>query len=299
MISIRKLSEHIGADIEGVSLGDVVGSKDKDNVSAIRNALNQHLVVRFRGQSLTAGQLVDLASLFGPVRALKRATATDVSHIDGHPQIKVVSNVVNSDGKSIGDGGSAENSWHTDGTYLCQPTELTFLYGREAPKVSPPKTYFMSMISVYGRLPDALTEKLKNLWSVHYSPFNFAPEFADEIQALPAGSDRRHIGPIYPMVRTNPYDGRLSLFLPRQRQCLIKGLSYDESEKLSDLLWTYIEGSTCVWGASIEPDDLFLFDNRFTLHRREPFDAAERRILWHVTTDGTPPVPAAQLSLAS
>ncbi|RXG84036.1 TauD/TfdA dioxygenase family protein [Bradyrhizobium vignae] len=293
MLRITKLSSAIGADVANVDLRRLAESKDAAVIGALREALETHLVLRFRAQHLSPSEFVRLASAFGHTKTLKRAAASSSAHLPGHPEIKVVSNVANDDGRPIGDGGSSENYWHTDGTYLPQPVKLTFLYGRESPKENPPKTFFMNLCDVHDRLPHCLTSYLSRLSCIHYSQYNFAPEYAEQIAALPAGADRRHIGPSFPLVRLNPHSGRPSLYLPRQRQCLIEGLTSEQSEKLSDLLWTYVEAYDDTWGDVIGVDDLFVFDNSYTLHRREAFDSRERRVLWHITTEGEPPIPYA------
>jgi len=281
------LSPELGAEIEDADLREVAAG-DESTIATIRQLIARHKVVRFRGQSLEPGQLVDLAARFGPVRALKRPNSAETVHIPGHPQIKVVSNVMR-DGRAIGDGGSAENAWHTDGSYLPAMTALTFLYGVKTPAKAPPKTCFMDLQMVYDCLPRSLADMIAPLEAIHYSVFSYAPEFAAEIEALPPGADRRHIGPRHPLVYRDPASGRRSLFPPRQRACLIEGLSPEESEKLANVLWSVIERTEEYWGDVIAPGDLLLFDNRISLHRRDRFDAGEERVLWHVTTDGERP----------
>ncbi|NTE66248.1 TauD/TfdA family dioxygenase [Agrobacterium tumefaciens] len=286
MLTAQPLSPMLGADMTGIDLRNLVNAP-RGEIEEIQGLIARHKVLRFRGQQLGPGELVELAKRFGPVRALRRASG-GAAHIPEHPEIKVVSNV-SRDGTVLGDGNSSELSWHTDGSYLDTPTALTFLYGRKAPTRQPPKTYFMDLQALYDNLPKTLTDFILPLKAIHYSVFAYAPEYAAEIQALPEGADRRHIGPKHPLVRRDPATGRLSLFPPRQRECLIEGLSAEESEKLSNVLWSVVERYQGYWGDSIEPGDLMLFDNSFSLHRREPFDATEERILWHVTTDGERP----------
>lgn len=285
MITAEPLTPALGADVTADVRALMTGHEDE--IDRIRDLVVRYKVLRIRRQHLAPGELVELARRFGPTRALRRADGS-AAHIPEHPEIKVVSNV-SRDGVLLGDGGSSENAWHNDGSYLDTPTALTFLYGRTAPVRRPPKTYFMDMQALYDGLPETLKDFIKPLKGIHYSKFNYAPEYAEEIGALPDGADRRHIGPRHPLVRRDLATGRLSLFPPRQRDCLIEGLSVEESEKLSNVLWSVIERWPEFWGASIEPDDLMIFDNRFTLHRREPFDATEERVLWHVTTDGERP----------
>lgn len=287
MLKIVPLSRHLGADISGLNLRKVTKKGEPEQVDELRRIVSEYKVLRFREQHLEPGELVGLASIFGPVRSLKRADLSTV-HIPKHPEIKVVSNV-SKNGKMVGDGGSSENAWHTDGSYLVTPTAMTLLYGRKAPTRQPPRTFFLSLQTLYDRLPKEFVNLIRPLRAIHYSPWAYAPEYAAEIEALPEGADRRHIGPSHPLIRRDPATGRLSLFPPRQRACVIENHSSEESKNISDALWDLIETTDEFWGDTIQPDDLMLFDNRFTMHRREPFNVTEERILWHVTTDGERP----------
>ncbi len=59
--NVARLSRHIGAEITGIDLRQL----DADTVASIKSALNQHLMLVFRDQTLTADELYRLASLFG------------------------------------------------------------------------------------------------------------------------------------------------------------------------------------------------------------------------------------------
>ena len=52
--------------------------------------------------------------------------------VEGHPEIYVVSNVVQ-DGVPIGSLGSGEAVWHTDMSYLPDPPKASVLYALEVP----------------------------------------------------------------------------------------------------------------------------------------------------------------------
>jgi alpha-ketoglutarate-dependent taurine dioxygenase len=44
------------------------------------------------------------------------------------------------------------------------------------------------------------------------------------------------------------------------------------------------------WHHRWQTGDLLIWDNRCTLHRRDAFDASERRVMHRTQTRGTPPV---------
>ena len=69
-----------------------------------------------------------------PVRRLDEAPVQETGRrfVEGHPEIYVVSNVVQ-DGVAIGSLGSGEAVWHTDMSYLADPPKASVLYALEVP----------------------------------------------------------------------------------------------------------------------------------------------------------------------
>src|ERR1700740_3631305 len=100
-IDVRKVAGHIGAQITGISVGPELSA---DLVKLIRDALLEHKVVYFRGQShLDDAAQAGFARLFG-----ERTTA--------HPTVpgtKEDSRVFELDAQR---GGGKANAWHTDVT---------------------------------------------------------------------------------------------------------------------------------------------------------------------------------------
>ena len=76
------------------------------------------------------------------------------------------------------------------------------------------------------------------------------------------------------------------LYLGRRRNAYIGGLPLAESEALLDELWSYASREDVSWGHEWRPGDVVLWDNRCTMHRRDPFDANTRRILHRTQIKG-------------
>jgi len=98
----------LGAEIQGVDLKSV---SDQD-FTAIHRAWLDHLVILFRAQQLADEDLIAFSRRFGdldwaPVQETGRR------FVEGHPEIYVVSNVVEN-GVPIGSLGAGEAVWHTD-----------------------------------------------------------------------------------------------------------------------------------------------------------------------------------------
>ena len=76
------------------------------------------------------------------------------------------------------------------------------------------------------------------------------------------------------------------LYLGRRRNAYIGGLPLAESEALLDELWSYASREDVSWSHEWRPGDVVLWDNRCTMHRRDPFDANTRRILHRTQIKG-------------
>ncbi|WP_252717242.1 TauD/TfdA dioxygenase family protein, partial [Herbaspirillum sp. B65] len=96
-------------------------------LARIRSALVNHGVLVFRDQRITPQQHIDFSRRFGPlqVHVLNRF------HLAGHPEILIVSNVVEN-GKPIGlvDAGA---DWHSDLSYMPKPSLGALLHSQELP----------------------------------------------------------------------------------------------------------------------------------------------------------------------
>ncbi len=137
----------MGAEIQGVDLRTI----DDSDFAAIHRAWLDHLVLLFRGQELTDDDLIAFSRRFG---ALDWAPVQETGRrfVEGHPEIYVVSNVIEN-GVPIGSLGAGEAVWHTDMSYLEAPPKASMLYALEVPAAGG-NTYFCNMYRVYELLPE-------------------------------------------------------------------------------------------------------------------------------------------------
>jgi taurine dioxygenase len=82
------------------------------------------------------------------------------------------------------------------------------------------------------------------------------------------------------------------LYLGRRYMAYLDGLPLPESEALLDELWSYATRPELCWVNQWRVGDLVLWDSRCTMHRRDPFDAKARRIMYRTQVQGEAP-PAA------
>ena len=106
-------------------------------------------------------------------------------------------------------------------------------------------------------------------------------------QGLVATDDPVHShGVTHPLVCAHPETSRPLLYLGRRRNAYLAGLPLAESEALLDELWSYATDEESAWHIEWQVGDLVLWDNRCTMHRRDSFDPASRRVLHRTQIKG-------------
>jgi taurine dioxygenase len=281
-MTVNPSGDALGAEIRDVDLTSL-GDRDFDEIHGI---WLEHLVVRFRDQQLTVEDLIAFSRRFGeldwaPVQETGRR------FVEGHPEIYVVSNVIEN-GVPIGSLGAGEAVWHTDMSYQEHPPKASMLYALEIPPAGG-DTHFSNMYRAYECLPDALKNRASNLVLKHDATYNSGGYVRQGLAATddPATSP----GVYHALVRTHPETGRRVLYLGRRRNAYIAGLPLAESEALLDELWSHATRSEIAWQNQWRPGDLVLWDNRCTMHRRDSFDPSSRRILYRTQIKSTPNGP--------
>lgn len=280
-IKVTPSGKALGADVTGVDL-----SKDLDdaNFKTILDAWSQHLVLRFRGQTLSDPELERFSARFGVLdRAPTYTAGTEVTVKSDF--VTVISNV-KLNGKPIGDLGNSEALWHTDMSYNEIPPMASALYSLEIPS-SGGETGFSNMYMAYESLPDSLKRRVENMQCKHDASRNSTGGLRG---GMPANTTPRDApGAVHPIVRTHPVTGRNALFLGRRLYAYIPGLELAESEALLDELWSYATRPEIEWYQEWKLGDLIMWDNRCVMHRRNSFDAAQRRIMHRTQLAGERP----------
>ncbi|MGA7795163.1 MAG: TauD/TfdA family dioxygenase [Candidatus Acidiferrales bacterium] len=276
-VTVIPTGKALGAEIQGVDLRTV----DSNDFASIYRAWLDHSVLLFRGQNLTDDDLIAFSEKFGdldwaPVQESGRR------FVEGHPEIYVVSNVMQN-GAPIGSLGAGEATWHTDMSYLEDPPKASILYALEVPP-SGGNTYFNSMYRAYEFLPDAVKKRIEGKTLKHDATYNSGGYVRQGTAAIddPVTSP----GTYHPLVCTHPETKRRVLYLGRRRNAYIEGLSLQESESLLDELWVYANREELEWHNEWRVGDLVLWDNRCTMHRRDPFDASSRRVMHRTQIKG-------------
>src|SRR5579859_3848657 len=164
-VRIIPTGQALGAEIQNVDLKSI-GDRD---FAAIHRAWLDHLVILFRGQQLADEDLIAFSRRFGdldwaPVQETGRR------FVEGHPEIYVVSNVIEN-GVPIGSLGAGEAVWHTDMSYLEMPPKASMLYALEIPPAGG-NTGFCNMYAACDSLPRALRQRITGLRVKHDGTYN-------------------------------------------------------------------------------------------------------------------------------
>ena len=269
-MKVTKIGDALGAEISGVDLSSPLG----DVFGAIRAAWLEHLVLRFRGQSLSDPQLKAFSALFGELDP-PGPNPYGKPFLPDHPEMNVISNI-KVEGKPIGGLGDGEAIWHADMTYVDRPPMAAILHALEIPPTGG-DTYWANMYLAYEALPADVKARIANRRAVHDATYNSAGQMRKGYADVT--DPRRAPGARHPLVSTHPETGRQCLFLGRRRNSYIEGLELDESEELLDALWAHATAPRFTFRQEWRVGDVVIWDNRCTLHRRDAFDPAARRLL--------------------
>ena len=279
-VRVRPTGAALAADIEGV---DLAGPLSPETVTAIKAAWADHLVLRFRNQSLSDDDLLRFSRQFGELDWAPIAAVNDAP--EGREYIMVVSNVVEN-GIAIGQLGSYEAVWHTDMSYVAEPPMASALYSLEVPE-SGGDTGFANMYAAIEALPAELRREIDGKFCRHDASRNSAGELRRGFVDAPDPSQT--VGADHPIVRTHPVTGRKALFLGRRRNAYIPGLSVADSEALLDAIWEHATKDEFTWYQQWRVGDLILWDNRAVMHRRDAFDPTARRVMHRTQIRGDRP----------
>ena len=277
-LTIKKLTPAVGAEISNVDLARLSDAE----FAQIEQAWYRHSALLFRDQKLTDDDLLAFSRRFGeldppPVQEHGRQSP------EGYPEVYVVSNVLDAKGAPIGALGAGEAVWHTDMSYLALPPDASMLYALEIPP-SGGDTWVLGMQAAWTALPAALKAKLSDRRIKHDGTYNSGGYLRKGV--TPSDDPHQAPGAWHPAVLRHPATGAPSLYLGRRRNSYVEGLAPAESEAMLDALWAHIEHPDFRYQHRWRVGDLLLWDNRSTMHRRDPFDDKTRRVMHRTQIKG-------------
>ncbi len=253
-VQVTPLAAAIGAEVRGLRLAEA----DVAMAATVRTLLLEHKVLFFPEQFLTLDQHVALGLHFGP--------------LENHPHLKNPFTEHPEVFELAASSGGIADEWHTDLTFLPQPSQCSILNMIRCPDVGG-DTMWTNLERAYDELSAPLRELCDGLTALH----DAAPHGRPESMA------------VHPVVRVHPETGRRALYVNEHFTRRIVELSHAESTALLGLLtsWVHQERFTVRyrWGAGT----IGMWDNRCTQHFVVN-DFEGERIIQRVTVMGDQPV---------
>ena len=276
--NIIPVSKYIGAMVLDVDLAKI----DEKTFTVISDAFDRYNGLLFREQSLSPEQLVKFSRLFGDLDHAPQMENGQTA-VAGIPEIYIVSNILNENKEPIGSLGAGEAVWHTDMSYLPNPPDISMLYALEIPPVGG-DTSLCSMAAAFNTLPDKIKTKVAHLSIKHDGTYNSGGLLRKGLRA--DNDPMTCAGQPHPIVCAHPRTKQPVLYLGRRRNAYIVGLEREESEDLLDTLWDYATLPQNSYTHRWQVGDLLMWDNRATMHRRDPFDSSARRLMQRTQIKG-------------
>jgi taurine dioxygenase len=240
-------------------------------------------VILLRNQKLDDDHLLAFSRRFGELDPPPNQERGRISP-PGYPDIYVVSNVLDKNGDPIGALGNGEAVWHTDMSYLDKPPDASMLFALEIPP-SGGNTWFCGMQAAAAALPDNLRRRLGERRVKHDGTYNSGGFLRQGV--TPTDDPMRAPGAWHPAILKHPANGKPTLYLGRRRNSSIEGLSRAESDALLEDLWAHCTQPQFLYKHVWRLGDLVMWDNRSTMHRRDPFDGTARRIMHRTQIKGS------------
>ena len=272
-IAVLSLAPALGAEVSGVDLRKPLSAK---NLAAIREAWNEYLVLRFKGQRLTDPGLVAFSRRLGELELAPRLFGSRVTRF-AHPELfdagnlDASGNILKDERRRLYNKGNA--LWHTDSSFNPHRSAYSLLLAHETPPEGG-DTQFADMRAAYDALPESMKARLEGLvaehWLWHSRRLAGYPEPTEaEREAKPPAQ--------HALVQTHPGSGRKTLYLAAHASHIV-GWPIEEGRKLiGELIEFATQPQFCFTLRWHGPGDLVIWDNRCTMHRATAFEDTRYR----------------------
>ena len=274
VLESRVLDNSLACEIVGLRLWE---HQDAQTVDQLRALWAIHPVLVFRRQALSEDELADFSARFG---ALERTVRTDWAS-PVRAEVGLISNLKDAQGKPIGGLGDGEIQWHSDQSYMLNPATGAMLYALELPPEGG-ATSWVDLCAAYAGLPDRLRRGAEGRRAI----FSYAKRLAgyQGVDRTISEEAKRKTPPIlHPLVHTHPITGRTALYLDSTTAVGIDGMDETSGSALLEEIYQFATRPEFVYRHHWRVGDALLWDNGFTMHRREPFDPSARRLMKRTT----------------
>ena len=253
-LRVTPLAGALGAEVRGVALADAGPAE----TAMVWRLLGEHMVLFFPGQFLTIEQHVAFGRHFGP--------------LDRHPHLKNPFTEHPEVFELAASAGGVADEWHTDLTFLAEPSLCSILNMVRCPPVGG-DTMWTNLERAYDELSAPLRDLCDGLTALH----DASPHGRPESMA------------VHPVVRVHPETGRRALYVNEHFTRRIVELSHAESNVLLGFLTSWVHDERFTVRYRWAEGTVGLWDNRCTQHYVLN-DFVGERIIQRVTVMGDRPI---------
>jgi alpha-ketoglutarate-dependent taurine dioxygenase len=197
------------------------------------------------------------------------------------PEVGLISNLKDGQARPIGGLGDGEIQWHSDQSYMMKPATGAVLYALELPPEGGP-TSWVDLCAAYAGLSDRLKRMVEGRRAV-FSYVKRLAGYQGVDRAISEEAKRKTPPVLHPLVHTHPVTGRKALYLDSTTTIGIDGMDDTSGSALLDEVYAFATRPEFVYRHHWRVGDVVMWDNGFTMHRREPFDPAARRLMKRTT----------------
>ncbi|MEY3043106.1 MAG: hypothetical protein RLZZ174_2188 [Pseudomonadota bacterium] len=188
--------------------------------------------------------------------------------------------------------------WHQDNTYMPVQAKGAVFSAQIVPRTGG-ETAFADLEAAWDALNPSLKARCEGLRAYH-SLVESQRRLGESTKAK--GSEYMGYGldvagsPLRPLVKTHPETGRKSLVVGRHAYA-VQGVADDDALALLHALLEHVVAAPeRVVEHDWQAGDVVLWDNRRLLHRAQPWDFSEPRVMTHSRLAGNPETEGAPLS---
>ena len=276
-LTITPSGQACGAEVRGVDLSQPLSAQQ---VSAIREAWLQHLVLAFPEQQLSDDDLERFTLYFGPF-----GDDPFIAPVPGREHIIAVQRRADETTSIFAE------QWHTDWSFQAQPPQGTCLYGITIPPEGG-DTLFANQVSALAQMPAAMRAKLADKQAVHSAVLGYSPDgvFGEQDRDSGRSMDIRPSAEaaethLHPLIRTHPETGQQAIYGTIGYIIGLDGVEGDEEMALLTELHDWQTREEFQYRHRWQPGTLLMWDNRSVLHRATGGYEGHDRLL-HRTTIG-------------
>lgn len=281
-MEIKYSKAPLGAEIHGLDLAQPV---DDATFQTIEDVFHERGVIVFRGQNLTEEEQIRFSRRFGD---LEIHVATQCLR-PGYPEILVVSNIIEN-GKPIGLA-DAGQYWHSDLSYIRNPSRCSLLLAREIPEVDGRvlgETLFASAAYAHDTLPQGLRGRLETLTALHGYSYRYELQNAAGLRGKLSQEQLNTVPDVqHPVICSHPITGRKVLFVNEGFTHTLEGVDAEEGRALLRQLFDHITRPEALYQHNWRVGDLLMWDNWLVQHRAiRNYEWPLRRLMHRTTVAG-------------